>query len=152
MASNSKKTHAKNLENLHTANTNAASIGAVFNSNNPLIKLSALTDFEEIFGTRMQDVNAAIPVEQTAVGEQITAFKLVSNRVSKTMKAAKGLGLTPEFLANLQSTSYRLSDVRVNNLCPPKHSHPPPELRQVIRFRAEFTQASRKVSICLMSN
>jgi hypothetical protein len=116
--STSEKTHAKNAENAHIAYTIAAGIGEKFNTNNPLIKLPALLEFKGTFNSLMQDVNEKIPLEQTAVGAQIAAFKLVPRRVSKTMKAAKGLGLAPSFLGNLQSTANRLYGVTVNKNTP----------------------------------
>jgi hypothetical protein len=72
----------------------------------------------------MQDVNAMVALEQNAVGAQIAAFRLVSNRVSRTMKAAKGLGLAPDFLGYLQSTANRLYSVKVNKQTPDE-SQPP---------------------------
>jgi hypothetical protein len=118
MVSISEKTHAKNAENTHIANTIVASIGATFNPNNSLIKANAMTDFESGLNDRMQTVNAAFSAEQNAVGAQIAAFKLVSNRVSKTMKSAKGQGLTPDFIGHLQSTANRLYSVKVNKATP----------------------------------
>lgn len=127
MASVSEKTHAKNLENLHIGNTIIDSIGIIFNPNNPLITAADLTTFEQGFSNEMQLVNAALPAEQTAVGAQMAAFKLVSGRVSKIMKSAKGLGLSTEFLANLQSTANRLNGVRVSPKTPDNPDTPEDE-------------------------
>lgn len=127
MPSVSEKTHAKNLENLTIANTIVAAVGVIFNPNNPLIAAAALTTFEQNFSNQMQSVNAVLPAEQTAVGEQIAAFKLVSGRVSKIMKAAKGLGLTPAFLGNLQTTANRLNGVRVSPKTPDNPETPEDE-------------------------
>jgi hypothetical protein len=121
----SESTHAKNLENLHVANSIVGSIGATFDPNNPLTKAAALTDFETGFAASMQEVNEKIPAEQTAVGAQMAAFKLVSGRVSKIMKAAKAQGLSPEFMANLRSTANRLNGVRVNKDTPDEIQPPP---------------------------
>ncbi|HMS40138.1 MAG TPA: hypothetical protein PKE69_07935 [Pyrinomonadaceae bacterium] len=127
MASNSEKTHAKNLENLHIANGIVANVGGIFKPTNALIQSAALTDFESEFGTNMQAVNAALTNEQTKVGEQIAAFKMVSNRVSKIIKAAKGQGLAPEFLANLRSTANRLNGIRVSEKTPDNPETPQDE-------------------------
>lgn len=124
MPSNSEKTHAKNLENLHIANGIAANVGGIFKPTNNLILSAALTDFENEFGTNMQAVNAALTVEQTKVGEQIAAFKMVPNRVSKIIKAAKAQGLSPEFLANLRSTANRLNGIRVSEKTPDNPESP----------------------------
>lgn len=118
MPSNSEKTHAKNLENLHIANGIVTNIGGIFKPTNALILNAALADFENDFGINMQAVNAALTNEQTKVGEQIAAFKLVSNRVSKIIKAAKGQGLSPEFLVNLRSTANRLNGIRISEKTP----------------------------------
>jgi hypothetical protein len=77
-----------------------------------------MVDFEETLVGRNQAVNAAFAAEQNAVGAQIAAFKLVSKRVSRIMKSAKGQGLDTEFLGHLQSTAYRLNGVRVNKNTP----------------------------------
>jgi len=126
MPSVSEKIHAKNLENLTIANTFVAAAVVIFKPNNPLIA-AALTIFEQNFSNQMQSVNAVLPAEQTAVGEQIAAFKLVSGRVSKIMKAAKGLGLTLEFQANLQTTANRLNGVRVSPKTPDNPETPEDE-------------------------
>jgi hypothetical protein len=118
MASTSEKTHAKNLENTHVARTISASIGAPFKPNNALISLAALEAFEQEFANRMQAINAAIPAEQAAVSAQIAAFKAVSPRVAKILKAAKGLGLAPEFIGSLQATANRVNGVRITAKTP----------------------------------
>ena len=116
--STSEKTHAKNGENLHIANEIAQSIGATFDPNNSLIKLDKLNAFESGFSTRMQAVNSTRAAEQNAVDAQISGFKQVSNRVSRIVKAAKGQGLDPMFLENLQSTANRLYSVKVSKTTP----------------------------------
>jgi hypothetical protein len=118
MASSSEKTHAKNLENTHVANSLVAAVGASFKPNNPLKKAPALAAFEQGFADRMQAVNAASAVEQTAVDAQLTAFKEVSGRIGRVIKAAKGLGLAPEYLENLRQTANRLNGVRVSAKTP----------------------------------
>jgi hypothetical protein len=127
MASTSEKTHAKNLENTHIANTVVASLGATYNPNNPLIKKTALEDFEQAFAARMQAVNAAAAVEQTATDAQITAFKEVPSRVARVIKAARGLGLAPEYLENLRQTANRLSGVRASEKTPDDPATPEDE-------------------------
>lgn len=127
MASNSEKTHAKNLENLHIANGIIASLGGLYNPTNGLIQAAVLTGFENEFSTNMQTVNQSLTAEQTAVGTQIAAFKTVSGRVGKIIKAAKGQGLAPEFLANLRSTANRLNGVRVSEKTPDNPETPPNE-------------------------
>lgn len=77
MPSQSEKTHAKNLENLHFANTSVATLGAIYNPSNLLIDAADLTTFETDLSDKMQALNAAIPAEDAAVGAQITAFKQV---------------------------------------------------------------------------
>jgi hypothetical protein len=114
----SEKTHAKNNENTHIVNSITASLGALYNPNNPLITAAAMTEFEESSNSFMQAVNAAIAEEQSKVGAQLAAFKLVSKRVNKIMKAAAGQGLKPEFMANLRSTANRLNGVRVDKSTP----------------------------------
>jgi hypothetical protein len=114
----SEKTHAKNRENTHIANTIIASIGAGFKPNNVLITSAALTEFEANTGNLMQSLNTSLSAEQTAVGKQIAAFKLVSGRVARTIKAAKGQSLTPEFQLNLRSTANRLNGIRVGKTTP----------------------------------
>jgi len=121
----SESTHAKNLENLHIANSIVASVGAVYDPINSLLKGPSLPDFETGVATRMGEVNEKLSLEQTAVDLQIAAFKQVSSRVSKTIKAAKALGLSPEFLENLRQTSNRLNGIRVNKATPDEMQPPP---------------------------
>jgi hypothetical protein len=118
MASISENTHAKNLENVHIANTIVASIGGIFKPNNPAIQSAALTAFETTFSGNMQTVNQVLTAEKNTVGDQLAAFGLVSKRVTKIMKAVKGLGLAPEFIESLQSTVNRLNGVRVSSKTP----------------------------------
>jgi hypothetical protein len=116
--STSERTHARNLENIHIINGIIPSLGSIYDSKNELLKAAAMSDFEAGFAARMQAVNEAFSAEQNAVDLQIAEFKKVPNRVSKTIKAAKGLGLNVDFLENLQSTAYRLSGVRINKKTP----------------------------------
>lgn len=116
--SRSERTHAKNLENLHIAISLIESLGATWNPNNPLIAGNALTEFKEQFGNSMGAVNAAYSVEQNKVGEQIAAFKPVSKKVNKIMKAAAGQSLSTEFMSNLRSTANRVNAVKVSKSTP----------------------------------
>lgn len=118
MVYNPEKTNAKNLENLHVANGIIASIGAKFNPNNSLLKAAALIDFETNFGDLLEAVNAALPVEQNAVGAQIAAFKPVSKRTTKILKAARGQNLSAEFIGHLTTTGNRLRGVKVTKNTP----------------------------------
>jgi hypothetical protein len=128
--SRSETTHAKNNENTHIVNTIIASLGTAYNPNNPLITAASMLEFESGFNGFMQELNVAISAEQTKVGEQIAAFKPVSKKVSKIMKAAAGQGLTAEFMGHLRSTSNRLNAVRVDKSTPdksPAEEPSPPE-------------------------
>lgn len=118
MTSISEKTHAKNLENLHIANTIVESVGVIFNPNNPIISAPELNAFETQFQTLMQAVNETLPAEQNAVGEQIAAFKQVPARVTKIMKAVRAQNLSPEFAAHLKTTVDRLRGARVSPKTP----------------------------------
>lgn len=125
--SRSEKTNAKNKENAHIVNTIIASLGGLYNPNNLLITPTAMLEFETKFGELMQNVNAAFSNEQTKVGEQIAAFSLVSGRIGRTIKAAKGQGLAPEFMTHLRSTANRLNGVRVNQKTPDASPGTPPD-------------------------
>lgn len=125
--STSEKTHAKNKENAHIINTIIASLGALYNPNNPLITSAAMLEFEENFGDLMQDINAAYADEQAKVGAQIAAFKLVPRRVNLIMKAAVGQGLEAGFMTNLRSTANRINSVRVDKKTPDTSPGTPPE-------------------------
>lgn len=122
----SERTHAKNGENIHIVNTIIAELGRIYNPNNPLTVPTAMTEFETGFETMTQGVNAAVSNEQAKVGAQIAAFKLVSGRVGKIIKAAKGQSLSPEFLENLRSTANRLNGIRVNKKTPDTSPESPP--------------------------
>lgn len=124
--SRSERTHAKNGENIHIVKTTATELGTVYNPNNPLILLTAVTQFETNFETLTQAVNAAVFNEQDKVGKQIAAFKMVSGRVGKIIKAAKGQGLSVEFLENLRSTANRLNGIRVDKSTPDTSPDAPP--------------------------
>jgi hypothetical protein len=126
MVSNSEKTNAKNLENLHIANATVDTI-SIFNTSNDLIKKTALVTFETGFATRMQAVNAAFSAEQSAIQAQTAAFKLVPERVTKIIKAAKGQGLSKESLDNLMTTVRRLRGVRVSDKTPDNPETPEDE-------------------------
>ena len=127
MASNSEKTHAKNNENLYIANSLVESVGAIYVPKNELLKAADLVIFEQTFAANNQAINAVLPAEQTAVAAQIAAFKLVPARVSMILKAAKALGLTAGFVANLQSGSNRLNGVRVGVSTPDNPETPEDE-------------------------
>lgn len=116
--SRSERTNAKNLENLHIANSIIASVGRDYEPNNPLIAADALILFEQNFETRSQEVMTAVVAEQMAVDAQIAGFKPVSKRVTLIMKAVRAQGLSPEFVEDLQSSVYRLNGVRINKKTP----------------------------------
>jgi len=122
----SEKTNAKNLENLHIANVTVDTITNYDTSNN-LIKKPALAGFETGFASRMQAVNAAFSTEQTAIQAQTAAFKLVPEKVTKIIKAAKGQGLSPESMANLMTTVRRLRGARVTDKTPDNPETPEDE-------------------------
>lgn len=125
--STSEKTHAKNQEHTHIVNSLIASLGALYNPNNPLITSAAMLEFEETFGELMQGINAAYADEQAKVGAQIAAFKLVPRRVNLIMKAAAAQGLTTGFMTNLRSTANRVNSVRVDKKTPDTSPQTPPE-------------------------
>ena len=125
--STSEKTHAKNQEHTHIVNSLIASLGALYNPNNPLITAAAMLEFEESFGELMQGVNAAYADEQAKVGAQIAAFKLVPRRVSLIMKAAAAQGLASGFMTNLRSTANRINSIRVDKKTPDTSPATPPE-------------------------
>ncbi len=117
MASNSEKTNAKNLENLHIANSTIAGI-AGYDPSNKLIEKVALKAFETAFDEKLAAINAPFIAEKAAVAAQTAAFSQVSPKVTKLMKAAKGQGLPPESIANLQTTVNRLRGTRVTDKTP----------------------------------
>lgn len=110
---NNEKTHAKNLDNLRTAISIVISIGAKFNPTTEMIFLAALQEFEGDIDGAMQAVNAALPGEENAVDGRMAAFKLVSKRVTKILKAARGQSLTPGFIDGLQTNANKIRGVRV---------------------------------------
>jgi len=116
--SQSERTNAKNLENLHTAIAIVTSIGAGYTPTNPLIEKDALLEFERTFETMTQSVLTATADEQNKVDAQINAFKPVSSRVSLIMKSVRAQGLDPLFIEGLQSTVYRLNGIRVGRNTP----------------------------------
>ena len=87
--STSEKSHAKNVENLHVANTVVESLGGSYTPNNDLIMPPELITFESGIESRMQTVNEKETVEQNAVALQVAEFKKVKSRVRKIVKAAK---------------------------------------------------------------
>lgn len=115
---NNEQTIAKNLDNLRTANSIIESIGAPFNPTNNLIKLAALETFEDECTAAMQAVNDALPSEKNAIGARLTAFKLVSKRVTKILNAAKGQGLAAKSLDNLRSIANEIRGVRISSKTP----------------------------------
>lgn len=116
--SRNEKTNAKNLENLRVANMVIAELGGLYAPTNPLLKANELTDFEQQFDGLSESVTEKFTAEQNAVGIQLAAFKLVSKRVTRTMKAVKAQGLTEEFVGHLQTTVNRLNGVRVDKNMP----------------------------------
>jgi hypothetical protein len=118
MPTNTEQTIAKNLDNVRAANSIAESIGAPFNPTNNLIKLAALETFEDECTAAMQAVNDALPSEKNAVGARLTAFKLVSKRVTKILNAAKGQGLAAKSLDNLRSIANEIRGIRVTSKTP----------------------------------
>ncbi len=117
MASNSEKTNAKNLENIHIALATIAGM-IEYNPTNLLIGVSALKTFENGFSGKMAAINAPFIAEKAAVAAQTAGFSKVSEKITKIMKAAKGQGLSPESIANLQTTVNRLRGNRVSDKTP----------------------------------
>jgi hypothetical protein len=115
---NTEQTIAKNLDNLRTANSIVESIGAAFNPTNNLVKLAALETFEDECTAAMQAVNDALPSEKNAVGARLTAFKLISKRITKILSAAKGQGLAPKSLDNLRTIANEIRGVRISAKTP----------------------------------
>lgn len=122
----SERTHAKNGEYTHIVNSIIAELGPIYQPNNDLILSAEMVEFETNFESLSQGLNAAIFNEQTKVGEQIAAFKLVSGRVGKIIKVARGQGLSPEYLEYLRSTANRLNGIRVNKNTPDNSPDTPP--------------------------
>lgn len=117
MASNSEKTNAKNLENIHIANSTIDTV-TNYNSNNPLIVKQALIDYEMGFAARMQAVNAAFSAENLAISAQTEAFKLVPQKVTKIVNAVKSQNVSAESLERIMTTVRRLRGVRVTDKTP----------------------------------
>jgi hypothetical protein len=115
--SRSEKTNAKNLENLHIANVTIDTLEN-YNPSNPLIKKTALADFETGFAARMRSTNEAVAAEDTAIEGQTVAFKLVPQKITRVIGAIKGQGVSGETLEHLMTTVRRLRGVRVNNKTP----------------------------------
>lgn len=124
MPSNSEQTIAKNLDNLRTAAAIVESIGEAYKPTGNLIKLAALETFEDECTAAMQAVNDALPAEKNAVGARLTAFKLVSKRVTKILNAAKAQGLAAKSLDNLRSIANEIRGVRVSSKTPDDPSTP----------------------------
>lgn len=122
--STSERTNEKNLENLHIANTIIESVGTAFKPTNPLILKDALLEFENSFITMTDAVRTASIAEENAVDAQIAAFKPVSKRVTKIMKAVRAQNLEDLFVEGLQSDSYRLNGVRINKNTPDTTPNP----------------------------
>jgi hypothetical protein len=110
---NNEKTHAKNLEHVRIAISIVLSIGARFTPTNEMIFLAVLQDFEGDIDAAMQTINAALPAEENAIDARMAAFKLVSKRVTRILKAAKGQGLSPEFIGNLRTSANKIRGIRV---------------------------------------
>ncbi|CAN5381295.1 hypothetical protein BH10ACI1_BH10ACI1_18260 [soil metagenome] len=115
----SEKTHAKNAENLHIANTIIESVGNIYNpTNTTLLALNKMTAFEDGINQRMQTVNEKEVAEDNAVDVQIAEFKKVKPRVRMIVKAAKGQSLDKDFIDRLQASVYRLYGTRIGKKTP----------------------------------
>lgn len=112
------QTHAKNVDNSRVAHSIAESIGANFKPTNNLIALAALETFIEECAAAMQAVNDALPAEKNAVGARLTAFKLVSKRVTKIINAAKSQGLSAKSMDNLRTIANEIRGIRVTPKTP----------------------------------
>lgn len=129
---NNEQTHAKNLDNLRTAISISQSIGAVFQPANQLIEIVGLQALENSIAAAMQAVNDVLPVEENAIDNRLAAFKLVPKRVTKILNAAKGLGLSPEFIGNLRTTANALRGIRVTPKTPDDPTTPEDESKKSI--------------------
>ncbi len=116
--SRSERTNAKNLENLHIANSIVESVGREYAPNNPLIIKIELTKFEDNFAAQTQTIANALSVEQNAVDAQLAGFQPASKKVTLIMKAVRAQGLEPGFVEGLQSNVNRLNGVRINKNTP----------------------------------
>lgn len=115
---NNEQTHAKNLDNLRTAISIAQSIGALYKPSKPVIEVANLQTYEAAISVVMEGVNNVLPAEDNAVGSRMAAFKLVPKRVTKILNAAKGQGLTIEFISDIRTTANSIRGVRVSAKTP----------------------------------
>ena len=112
------QTHAKNLDNLRTAISIGQSIGGIYKPSKTLIEIASLQTYEAAISVVMQGVNNVLPAEENAVGARMAAFKLVPKRVTKILNAAKGQGLTTEFISDIRTTANAIRGVRVSAKTP----------------------------------
>lgn len=124
MVYNPEKTNAQNLDSVHIANNIIASFGELWNPPNAQISAAEMTDFETDFSDLNAAVNVAIAAEQNAVGAQMAAFKLVSKRTTRIMKAARSQNLSDEFIGHLTSTAARLRGIRITKKTPDNPATP----------------------------
>lgn len=115
---NNEQTHAKNLDNLRTAIAIAQSLGGLYKPSSSLIQIASLQSFESAIATAMQAINDVLPIEENAVDARMAAFKLVPKRVTKILNAAKGQGLTAEFIGNIRTSANAIRGVRVTPKTP----------------------------------
>lgn len=118
MPSVSEKTHAGNRDNLHIANGIVAEFGSIFVPVSDLVKAAELNTFETTFTTNLQSVNDAFSIEDARVKLQIREFNKVPKRVTKIMNAARGLGLSAETLASLQTSVNKINGFRATSKTP----------------------------------
>lgn len=128
MASNSERTHAKNLENIHIANVTINTV-TNFDTSNPIIAKTALEDFETGFAARGQTVNETYTNEKNAIAAQTAGFKLVREKVTRILNAAKAQGLSPEAIEQLKEKVRRVRGVRVSDKTPDNPATPEDESR-----------------------
>lgn len=126
------QTHAKNLDNLRSAISICQAIGPAFAPTNTLITIASLQAYETQIAAAMQSVNALLPAEENAVDARMSAFKLVPKRVTKILNAAKGQGLTPEFIGNLRTTANSIRGIRVTPKTPDDPTTPGDESKSSV--------------------
>lgn len=132
MPSVSEKTHAGNRDNLHIANGIITEIGSIFAPVSEMIKATDLNTFETTFSNNLEGVNDAFSLEDAKVKQQIREFNKVPKRVTKIMNAARGLGLSAETLASLQTTVNKINGFRATSKTPDNPATPEDESRSNI--------------------
>lgn len=115
---NNEQTHAKNLDNLRTAISIGQSIGGLYKPSKTMIEIASLQTYEAAVAAAMQGVNNVLPAEENAVDARMAAFKLVPKRVTKILNAAKGQGLTTEFIGTIRTSANSIRGVRVSAKTP----------------------------------